>query len=355
LITDESAAGDWPLDDVIAVPDAHRSLGWILATAAAHLFSYYCARAIDDLATDARRALAELEAAHDAGVELTADWVGLKPLQAFLHMAGSTAAGSTYVPSGTALQLTEVFVQLVAPSAWRLALTDPETSLEQRLRELLTRAVDELTRSIDSVKHQAKTVTVGTSRGDADLFDNPLVQHLVELGVDPQALNYASLDALRAWAPVLDTPLGATRYRLLEHQGAPVLHVVSQTGSSEGLRSRYSTGTSPQGSKRLVLTSRVPRIIRGALDGRLVLLVPEVAGSEPTGLTLLHVATVSAPSADALVRALRVGGREQELAAALGERGLPLDVTRFDAASVELLLTASVEHLVERLTAGSAA
>lgn len=349
LITDESAAGDWPMDDVIAVPDAHRSLGWILATAAAHLFSYYCARAIDDLATDARRALAELEAARDDAVELTADWAGLRPLQSFLEMAGSTPAGSTYVPSGTALQLTEVLVQLVAPGAWRLALTDPEVSLEQRLRELLTRAVDELTRSIDSVKHQAKTVTVGTSRGDADLFDNALVAHLVELGVDPQALNYASLDALRAWAPVLAPPLGATRYRFSDSGGEPALHVVTQTGTSAGLRSRYSTRRPPAGSKGLVLSTRVPRIIRGASDDRLVLLVPEVAGSEPTGLTLLHVDTVPTAPTDVLVRALRIGGREQELAAALGERGLVLDVGRFERGSVELLLTASVEHLVERL------
>ncbi|MBN1091260.1 SIS domain-containing protein [Blastococcus sp. TML/M2B] len=355
LITDESAAGDWPVDDVIAVPDAHRSLGWILATAAAHLFSYYCARAIDDLATDARRALAELETAHDAGVELTDDWPGTKPLQAFLELAGGTAAGSVYVPSGTALQLTEVFVQLVAPSAWRLALTDADVSLEQRLRELLTRAVDELTRSIDSVKHQAKTVTVGTSRGDADLFDNPLVAHLVQLGVDPQALNYASLDALRAWAPVLAPPLGATRYRFREHAGEPSLHVVAQTGTSAGLRSRYSERRTPAGSKGLVLSTRVPRIIRGASDGRLVLLVPEVAGSEPTGLTLLHVATVPTAPSEVLARALRIGGREQELAAALGERGLTLDVGRLGPGSVELLLTASVEHLVERLAGAASA
>jgi len=355
LITDESAADDWPMDDVIAVPDAHRSLGWILATAAAHLFSYYCARSIDELALEARRALAELEAAHDAGGELGPDWSGLKPLKAFLDMAGRTAAGSGYVSSGTALQLAEVLVQLVAPSAWPLALADVDMSLEQRLRELLTRAVDELTRSIDSVKHQAKTVTVGTSRGDADLFDNPLVQHLVSLQVDPQALNYATLDALRAWAPVLAAPIGATRYRFSDEHGQPALQVVSQSGTSEGLASRYATPTPPAGSKRLVLKTRVPRIIRGGFDGRLVLLVPEVAGSDATGLTLLHVSTVPTAPAETLLRALRVGGREQELSAALTERGQSLDLTQLDPDSVELLLTASVERLAERLGTRTAA
>ena len=177
----------------------------------------------------------------------------------------------------------------------------------------------------------------------------------MSLEVDPQALNYATLDALRAWAPVLATPVGATRYRFTEEDGRPGLQVVSQTGTSEGLSSRYATRTPPAGSKRLVLTTRVPRIIRGAFDGRLVLLVPEVAGADATGLTLLHVSTVPTALPETLLRALRVGGREQELSAALGERGQSLDLTRLDPESVELLLTASVERLVEQLSPGTAA
>ena len=146
-----------------------------------------------------------------------------------------------------------------------------------------------------------------------------------------------------------DEPLLADALRDALQKAWPALHVVAQTGTSAGLRSRYSDRRPPAGSKGLVLSTRVPRIIRGASDDRLVLLVPEVAGSEPTGLTLLHVATVPTAPADVLLRALRIGGREQELAAALGERGLTLDIGRLEGGSVELLLTASVEHLVERL------
>lgn len=160
------------------------------------------------------------------------------------------------------------------------------------------------------------------SRGDADLFDNPLIQHLVSLGVDLKALNYATLDALRAWAPVLATPMGATRYRFSEEQATPALQVVSQSGTSEGLASRYLDRTPPSGSKRRLLQTRVPRLIRGAFDGRLVL-VPEVAGSDPTGLTLLHVSTVPSAAPETPLRALQVGGREQDLSAALVERGIP--------------------------------
>ena len=67
------------------------------------------------------------------------------------------------------------------------------------------------------------------------------------------------------------------------------------------------------------------------------------------------MATVPSATPETLLRALRVSGREQELSAALTERGQVLDLTGLDDGSVELLLTASVEHLVERLGAGNAA
>jgi glucosamine--fructose-6-phosphate aminotransferase (isomerizing) len=137
----------------------------------------------------------------------------------------------------------------------------------------------------------------------------------------------------------------------VEERGEQALLVVSQSGSSAGLPSRYARKSPPAGSKRLVLNTRVPRIIRGAVDGRLVMLVPEVAGSEPTGLTLLHVAAVPDAPPEALRRALRVGGRDEELAAALDEQGKTLDLARLGAGEVELLLTASIEHLVEQLAA----
>ena len=39
----------------------------------------------------------------------------------------------------------------------------------------LTAAIEELTRPVDAIKHQAKTVTVGISRSDESLLQVPLV------------------------------------------------------------------------------------------------------------------------------------------------------------------------------------
>ena len=47
----------------------------------------------------------------------------------------------------------------------------------------LTKAIEELTRPIDTIKHQAKTVTVGISRSDEGIIDRPLVQAVLTAGL----------------------------------------------------------------------------------------------------------------------------------------------------------------------------
>ena len=50
------------------------------------------------------------------------------------------------------------------------------------LTAALTRAIEELTRPVDAIKHQAKTVTVGISRSDEGVLDRALVQATLSAG-----------------------------------------------------------------------------------------------------------------------------------------------------------------------------
>ena len=56
------------------------------------------------------------------------------------------------------------------------------SAVVEDLSQALTRAVEELTRPIDAIKHQAKTVTVGISRSDETLLAVPLVQAVLAAG-----------------------------------------------------------------------------------------------------------------------------------------------------------------------------
>ena len=76
----------------------------------------------------------------------------------------------------------------------------------------LTRAIDELTRPVDAIKHQAKTVTVGISRSDEGVMDRALVQAVLDAGAGRDVLSYRTLKVLADLDPAVAEISGFTRY-----------------------------------------------------------------------------------------------------------------------------------------------
>ncbi|HZC51686.1 MAG TPA: SIS domain-containing protein [Mycobacterium sp.] len=172
VICDADTVGRWPTDLVIPVATAHPAFAWVLATAAGHLLGYHAALAIDATARPLRAALQELERLVDAGRDVAPSLplAIRQPIEGVLRRAASGELRGV-LSSAAALGL----VGILAPSG-RLAVTTEDELPAARVdvvRTALETAIVELTRSIDTVKHQAKTVTVGTSRSDADCCDNP--------------------------------------------------------------------------------------------------------------------------------------------------------------------------------------
>ena len=151
----------------------------------------------------------------------------------------------------------------------------------------LTRAIEELTRPIDAIKHQAKTVTVGISRSDEGVVDRALVQATLARRCRPR----------RAHVPHAQ---GARRPRSGGRRGHR-LHPLSRRRQR---RSRSSTATgsrrdlpSPGRQRLAARRHQAPRRRRsarcswraGRRDQRTVIFVPEVKAGTCTGITLLHV------------------------------------------------------------------
>ena len=201
--------------------------------AAGHLFSYHAARAIDAAADPVRRALAALETAVDQGAAAA----GPLPVEVNLQvkrMLGAAARGELrgVLTSQAAMALANVALPLGGVDG------EDHTADRDRLagaRAALTTVLEELARPIDTVRHQAKTVTVGTSRADADLYENDIVQAMVEAGTELGNLTYVVLDVIRAHARVVDRTTGVTRYQIRPGSTGDVeLRVVNKTGSPPG-------------------------------------------------------------------------------------------------------------------------
>ena len=82
------------------------------------------------------------------------------------------------------------------------------------LAKTLVLAIEELTRRVDAIKHQAKTVTVGISRSDENLLEVSLVKEVLGAGTSRDALSYETLKLLVSLDIAIDEAVSYTHLTL---------------------------------------------------------------------------------------------------------------------------------------------
>jgi glucosamine--fructose-6-phosphate aminotransferase (isomerizing) len=167
--------------------------------------------------------------------------------------------------------------------------------------DALSDAIDELTRPIDAIKHQAKTVTVGISRAEDSYADVPLVQDALATGAGRDRIGYKSLRTLAELSPAVVGVHGYSRYEVQGDvaAGTATIHRIDSGGIARDLPSRTDTDPALKGTKRRAAFEREVTVSRSSHDGRTTVIVPETKDNQVTGITLLHVEL--APSLDAVV------------------------------------------------------
>jgi glucosamine--fructose-6-phosphate aminotransferase (isomerizing) len=261
---------------------------------AGHLFGYEAALAIDASARPLREAreLIERSAADHVGGDavLAAVRAGIGPIaQRFLDGVRDHQYDG-HLEASTAVRLAGLFRDLLAENpvetyAMSSGKVGTPSALIDEIVAALTAGVEELTRPIDAIKHQAKTVTVGISRSDEGVLDRALVQATLRAGAGRDVLSYRTLKVLADLDPAVAEVTGFTRYRI----DADTISIVDRGGISLDLRSRVDGDSRLVGTKRRIADARDVLVARGRRDQRTVVFVPEVKGGVCTGITLLHV------------------------------------------------------------------
>lgn len=348
---------------VLPVPVIDSRLSFILSTMVGHLFGYEAALAINAQAQPLREA-------HDA-IEQVALRPGLNGEQALAAakplIARSATAFFDAVRSGDINGHLEAATAVRLASLFRFALGwspleayqieygkvgTPAVILDD-LAAALSSAVDELTRPIDAIKHQAKTVTVGISRSDETLLEVPLAFAALRAGAPRDRLSYASLRTLADLNPAVAEVLGHTRYRVegldVDGSGVATAVVTDRGGISCHLVSRTDRFPTLRGTKHQVALERRVLVARGRSDGRCVIIIPELKDNITTGLTLLHVAfaeSLSAAGARGVLRGYR--NRYSALFDAVVETEEVFREDRLANENVADLLTLPINVLADR-------
>ena len=286
--------------EVLSVPAVEPALAFVLSTVVGHLFGYEAALAIDALARPLREGREAIEAAVADGAPGD---VVLSRVRESLPLAVNRFSDGLRsgmydgnLEASTAVKVTSLLRYATGPlplDFYQLEfgkIGTPEVLVDD-LTAALTRAIEELTRPVDAIKHQAKTVTVGISRSDEGLLATPLVREVLAAGAGRDRLTYRTLKHLAALSPAVEAVVGYTRYRI---EGDPrgsdaTIEIVDRGGLGREVPSRVERNHQLRGTKRRVALEGDVLVARGRADGRTVLFVPELKGAQVTGITLLHV------------------------------------------------------------------
>ncbi len=287
---------------VISVPEAHTSLAFVLTAVAGHLFGYEAALAIDAQAHPMREARAAIEDA--VGEHAITDGEGLlRTLRPALTASASrffdglrSGAYDGNLEASTAVRLASSYryalgiAPLDAYQTEHGRIGTPAVVVDD-LTSALTQAIEELTRPVDAIKHQAKTVTVGISRSDETLLQPPLVQAVLAAGAARDRLSYKTLRTLADIDPAVAEITGWIRYELDgdPEEGEVPAAVVDRGGIALDIPSRTERAGVLRGTKHTVAVERQVFVTRGREDDRTIVIVPEAKDDRATGLTLLHV------------------------------------------------------------------
>ena len=265
--------------ETIPVPVVHADVAFVLSAMAGHLFGYEAALAIDASARPLREARAAIQFAvvgHRRRPSTSSP--AFDPPSKARRRPSSTAcapaattATSKPAPRCASRRCSATPSGIVPLDVYQVEhgkVGTPSRVVED-LTAALTAGIEELTRPVDAIKHQAKTVTVGISRSDEELLQVALAREVLAAGAARDALSYRALRTLVALDPAVEQVVGFTRYRIEGDVDADdaTIHVVDRGGISLDLRSRTDDDPRLVGTKHRVATQREVTVARGRRDG----------------------------------------------------------------------------------------
>jgi glucosamine--fructose-6-phosphate aminotransferase (isomerizing) len=368
VITDEGEHRfDAVSDEIIRVPRADFPLCVIFNTLAGHLWGYYAACSLDDLARSMkgfRTRLAEVSKEQEKKeytiYESIQDRELHRVVDEFSHEfnawrnSGALTSLSVEVASDMSLLLKYAKGKLPVEDFWLEFENKRVTSSPIDMLDLtLKRAIDELSRPVDAIRHQAKTVTVGTSR-KAEAQHGPIFDVVGELGFSMENVRAKDVIIIKRLQNALVGVKGYTLYEVggLDEQGVPTnastLAIVSRHGVTTSMHSRYDKPSPLKGTKNtIVRTGKVYAGI-GRSDNAPIVIVP-IFGQQRiiTHLLLLHVDFDEGLGIEQ--KKATLGLKLNDITNLINEYNIPWKDEFLKGLSLKYLLNEDVEVIAEKI------
>jgi len=264
-----------------------------------------------------------------------------------------------------ALNMASEFTLLLKYLSGRLPMSDFEfdfgikgtaPNMLSAFSECIGEIINKMARPVDAIKHQAKTVTVGTSR-IVEEVKGLLFETLQDHGFSKNQLTNSNVLVLKRLQEVVAEIKGATVYIIagLNFLGEPVedstIHLIKKEGSAAGLVSRVETDNRLRGTKQIIVKNGNVFIGKGKRDNRSILVIPVMsAGTKIDHLVLFNVAFRKEVGLQEKVDAL--GGKYHHIRNLVEETSLAWSDEHLDLLEIEELFGMSAEKIAEAVVSG---
>jgi len=357
-------------EDVFQVPAVAEHLAPILNTLVGHLWGYHAALSIHEgsrflyrFHEDLQQTMRESAGSGADDVELILDRRFREKIVAFYSAFRQRLARRQF-PATVGFDATSDLTLLLKYLAGRLEVSDFEldfglkgtaANMLQTLSSRLAEAIGFLARPVDAIKHQAKTVTVGTSR-ISERLEGLVFAALAAENLSSAQLTPANLIVLKNVQGIIREIEGSVLYRIdgLNLLGEPgdetTIEVLNKRGKTAVIPSRVETDRALKGSKRIIVRQGNVYIGKGRKDDRSILVIPLLSASSTGGsriehLLLLHIAFKDQVPLTQKIRAL--GGKHEHIKNIVQENSVAWHDEMLDQVPVEELFGRSAEKVGE--------
>ena len=373
IITDEGENRFDPYAaDVFHVPAASEHLSPILNTLVGHIWGYYAALAINSgsaffhgFREEIRQLIDEQSAKGLDVYEVILEKSFREKIAAFYYAFRKQKAQNR-LPAIMGLESVSNLTLLLKYLSGRLPVSDFEldfgikgtaSNMLNKLFHCVGEAINCLSRPVDAIKHQAKTVTVGTSR-ISEKVEGLLFDAVLSSGQDISQLTNSNVMVLKNLQDIVAVINGAILYKIegLDLLGEPTdettITVVTKTGILKSIPSRVETDTALKGTKRIIVRQGNVYIGKGRKDNRSILVIPLIS-KDPARpniiehLLLLNISFKQEVPTNTKVKAL--GGKYEHIKSIVQENSIAWEDHYLDRVEIDELFGRSAEKIGESI------
>ncbi len=288
--------------DVFKIPETREHLAPVLNTLVGHLWGYYAALSFNEgseFMYNARMELQEILDEYTAvGHDLYEVLLEKKFREKVAHFSNdfSKKRKNHGFPPALGMHTSGNLILLLKYLSGRLPVSDFEIDFEIKgtpanmlnaFYENIGHAINAMARPVDAIKHQAKTVTVGTSRV-AETFEGLLFDALSRHEILVSQITNKNVLVMKNLQEVIAHIKGSLLYQIsgLNLLGEPnaetSIRVVRKTGSLKNEISRVETDPRLKGTKNIIVREGNVYIGKGRKDQKNILVIPVISSSPAT-------------------------------------------------------------------------